>query len=151
MQLHHKNIVLIHKGHKSEKIFALSFPKTTEHKDETFVCKRCNKETSVNDGSTFHQIYGVCMEATKDPELKQEDKDWLVLRAQEKKRREKKMCAFCRIYPRIMVTLSRKYLDKIFYSPQGEQQNQKQKAENVLHHSVFMDKDDLHIVFDLGN
>lgn len=59
-----------------------------EQKNETFVCKRCEKETSTDEGSTFHQVCGVCMATTKGPGLTQEGKDWL--RSELKKRDQRR-------------------------------------------------------------
>nr|WRK65262.1 hypothetical protein MarFTME_217 [Marseillevirus futianmevirus] len=52
---------------------------------KTFICKRCDKETPADDGSTSYQVCDVCMRTTKGPGLTQEGEDWL--RSEIQKRR----------------------------------------------------------------
>lgn len=82
-----KTFYIFAKDHKFEKIFDLPllFPQIMEQ--EAFVCKQCNKKTSVNDGSTFHQVCGVCMETTKGPGLPKKEFEKFVDEAYPKKRK----------------------------------------------------------------
>lgn len=81
-------------------VFLLFF-KHMEQNSETFVCKRCEKETSTDEGSTFHQVCGVCMATTKGPGLTQEGKDWLRSELKKKRSTKDKIRTLLWIYQRV--------------------------------------------------
>nr|WNL49733.1 hypothetical protein MarFTMF_217 [Marseillevirus sp.] len=61
---------------------------------KTFVCKTCDKETLVDDGSISYRICGVCMRTTKGPGLTREGEDWSRSELQKKRNGRRRYVPF---------------------------------------------------------